>query len=386
MLMMLRAKSRHCRAAIRAVCIDRLAVHRVSFPRVALASAARITAVVLCFQVIATTRESHGLTSASSGCSHADIWTVDTFATPLSETPDPNCSNSPIVPDASGAGIAGTRSVRGAGTCGQPVVAVAHSANGPLDGTVQVWLGSYGWISGQHSVTFSYRQFGALCLGRVGEIVVDGGGVTGITAGGCCEGEAMVIATVRSSAGSSSAVRRVNGGAGQLRFPVVEFSGNADFTAISEMEIVFSIEPAAYCGGCNSWQYCCSISLSWTVDRIYAVSPPDTDGDLVVDEIDNCVAIPNPSQADCNSDGTGDACDLAAGAPDVNGNGVPDFCECLGDIFVDGRIDGGDLGVLLANWGTVNGGTGSVRSDLDANGVVNGADLGILLYGWGPCS
>ena len=54
-------------------------------------------------------------------------------------------------------------------------------------------------------------------------------------------------------------------------------------------------------------------------------------------------------------------------------------------ISVDGRIDGGDLGILLANWGPVTSAAASRACDLDGNGVVNGADLGILLANWGTC-
>lgn len=51
-----------------------------------------------------------------------------------------------------------------------------------------------------------------------------------------------------------------------------------------------------------------------------------------------------------------------------------------GDLNNDGRVDGADLGLLLAGWGTC--GT-PCPADLDANGVVNGADIGILLGNWG---
>jgi len=53
----------------------------------------------------------------------------------------------------------------------------------------------------------------------------------------------------------------------------------------------------------------------------------DSDGDGVADCIDNCASIANPQQQDCNADQIGDACELAAGAPDCNLNGVPDACD-----------------------------------------------------------
>jgi hypothetical protein len=61
--------------------------------------------------------------------------------------------------------------------------------------------------------------------------------------------------------------------------------------------------------------------------------------------------------------------------------------RCAGDLdgdgTVGGQIDGADLGILLANWGTV---TGTSIADLNNDWIVDGADLGILLANWGPCS
>ena len=53
----------------------------------------------------------------------------------------------------------------------------------------------------------------------------------------------------------------------------------------------------------------------------------DLDGDGFIDGCDNC-ALPNPSQADCQGNGTGDACDIDDGTSlDIDGNGVPDECQ-----------------------------------------------------------
>ena len=48
-----------------------------------------------------------------------------------------------------------------------------------------------------------------------------------------------------------------------------------------------------------------------------------------------------------------------------------------GDLNGDGAIDGADLGLLLAAWGTDD-----PAADLDGNGTVDGADLGLLLGLW----
>ena len=90
--------------------------------------------------------------------------------------------------------------------------------------------------------------------------------------------------------------------------------------------------------------------------------------------------------ADCNHDGIVDYGQILRGElADINHNGIPDMCECIGDIYVDGAINGADLGALLAYWGPVTSAAASRACDLNADGVVNGSDLGILLAYWGPC-
>ena len=95
---------------------------------------------------------------------------------------------------------------------------------------------------------------------------------------------------------------------------------------------------------------------------------------------------------DCNHDGIVDYGQiLDETLVDANSNGVPDCCEqgvacafCqLYDLNVNGSIDGADLGILLAFWGTVS--TAFPRADINTDGRVDGADLGILLANWGPC-
>ena len=54
--------------------------------------------------------------------------------------------------------------------------------------------------------------------------------------------------------------------------------------------------------------------------------PVDTDGDGVVDALDNCPAVANANQADADQDGIGDACETVTPPtdPDADGDGVPD--------------------------------------------------------------
>jgi len=103
-----------------------------------------------------------------------------------------------------------------------------------------------------------------------------------------------------------------------------------------------------------------------------------------------------PIIPDCNGNGTDDRSEIAQGLlPDSNSDGIPDTCQCgaipslasccIGDIVADRRIDGADLGTLLAYWGPRTSAAFSIASDLDGSGQVDGADLGMLLVNWGAC-
>jgi len=61
------------------------------------------------------------------------------------------------------------------------------------------------------------------------------------------------------------------------------------------------------------------------------------------------------------------------------------FVACTIDLSGDALVDGADVGVLLAQFGTK--GDGGGLGDLNRDGIVDGADLGILLSAWGAtCS
>ena len=108
-----------------------------------------------------------------------------------------------------------------------------------------------------------------------------------------------------------------------------------------------------------------------------------------VDDSDgSCPQMMLEWSADCNADNIVDYGQILNGTlADSNANNIPDCCEpgnncCVGDIYENHIIDGGDLGILLSEWGVV---TPTTNSDLNRDGFVNGADLGMLLANWGPC-
>ena len=58
---------------------------------------------------------------------------------------------------------------------------------------------------------------------------------------------------------------------------------------------------------------------------------------------------------------------------------------CPADIDENGRVDGGDLSIILGFWGQSVEPPGS-GADLNGDGLVTGADLTEVLSFWGPCS
>jgi hypothetical protein len=58
-----------------------------------------------------------------------------------------------------------------------------------------------------------------------------------------------------------------------------------------------------------------SATRTWVDDNVEA----DEDGDGIVDSVDNCMSVPNPTQTNTDGDAEGDACD-----PDDDGDGVAD--------------------------------------------------------------
>ena len=64
-------------------------------------------------------------------------------------------------------------------------------------------------------------------------------------------------------------------------------------------------------------------------------NPNDIDGDGIPNATDNCPSVKNPTQADCDGNSVGDACEL-----DCNHNGLADVCEILSGAVTDQNLNG----------------------------------------------
>jgi len=67
---------------------------------------------------------------------------------------------------------------------------------------------------------------------------------------------------------------------------------------------------------------------------------------------------------------------VEAGVDDFRVEGIGCTASNPADIDGNGAVDGADLGLLLAGWG-------SSSPDLNSDGLVDGSDLGLLLAAWG---
>ena len=100
---------------------------------------------------------------------------------------------------------------------------------------------------------------------------------------------------------------------------------------------------------------------------------PDTDGDGVFDDLDNCTLVANADQRDTNGDGFGNACD-----PDFDNDCVVTVCTGIANVFdfLDPECASSNTDVSLFGSAFQ---TTDPDFDLDGNGNVNFADLAILV-------
>ncbi len=102
------------------------------------------------------------------------------------------------------------------------------------------------------------------------------------------------------------------------------------------------------------------------ITKLFDEGGPDSDGDTVPDDIDNCLTEPNPGQEDHNSDGTGDACCCFDRVGDANGLGgdeptIGDVSVMIDALFISGNPE---IVICLAE-GDVNQSGGVAPSSAD---------------------
>ena len=90
----------------------------------------------------------------------------------------------------------------------------------------------------------------------------------------------------------------------------------------------------------------CPFDTNKTAPGACGCGSPDTDsdGDGIANCIDNCVAIANPTQDDCDGNGIGEACESFT---DCNANSIPDSCDITNNFAQDcngnGKPDSCDI-------------------------------------------
>ena len=75
--------------------------------------------------------------------------------------------------------------------------------------------------------------------------------------------------------------------------------------------------------------------------------------------------------------------------PNITGRwenlGSNNVCDCLGDLNLDGVVNGADIALLLSVANTTTGCGNNCSADLNGDSLVNGADIGLMLSAWGSC-
>ena len=150
--------------------------------------------------------------------------------------------------------------------------------------------------------------------------------------------------------GKDGADMNINSSTGELKF-------NATPLYLQKSEYIIDIQASDNSGKTDIAEFVISI-LQENID---------SDGDSIIDDLDNCPLISNPDQLDTDADGVGDVCDNATNIPnpdqrDTDGDGLGDVIDPDDDN--DGCLDDNDTFPLDP----------SECSDNDVDGIGDNAD------------
>jgi hypothetical protein len=88
-----------------------------------------------------------------------------------------------------------------------------------------------------------------------------------------------------------------------------------------------------------------------------------------------------PEELDCDQDSQVDWIQCVTQPElDVDGNWIPDACECPADTNDDAEVNVDDLLLIIGAFGTTY-----APADIDLDGIVSVDDLLLCINAWGPC-
>ena len=309
------------------------------------------------------------------------------------------------------------------------VVAGAMACNSVAwgGGAVLAW----GWNDFGECNIPAYAQSGVTAIAcgshhtlalKNGGVIAWGAGITNTGAGGWPEcGQSIVPPDAQSgvaaiACGDIHSIALKNGGViawGRTDFGDIPADAQSGVTAIAGgyRNSIALKNSGVLVWGSNSYGECnipvdaksAITAIACGGGHIVALVDPsgDPDDDGIPNATDNCPSVANPTQADCDGNGVGDACDtdcnangvpdsceiLSGAVTDINGNNIPDSCDVVSGLLNDynhnGIADSAELIIVTTQLAVVT--AQLACGDLDGSGDVGSDDLGLLLLNYGTC-
>jgi alpha-tubulin suppressor-like RCC1 family protein len=234
------------------------------------------------------------------------------------------------------------------------------------DSTVRAWGYNF---NGQTSVPTDLTNVTKIAAGAYHSLALKNNGAV------VCWGAGLVNTGANNNWGQSMVPSDVKN--------VVEISGGGKHTVVRLGNGLIRSWGYNTSGQCNSPADYRAQSISAGFEfTVGMFDQSDLDSDGVVGYLDNCPAITNANQTDCDADGYGDICAIASSlVTDLDSNGVPDPCQyAYGDLDLDGEVGSGDVGLILLSIGE----SGDLIEDINNDNVVDSADVGLALLNYGP--